>query len=172
MKEERNRERWRKKRKKEGKKKAIVSVTKDVVNWIWHIMLLEHKLIISDHACTQSLSHVLLFCYPVDCSPLGSSSMGFLQKEYWSGLSFPSPGHIPNPGIESVFPVLLHWQAGSLPLNHFGSPNWWYYFGKMFVSINWYWSLHIPYVVEILFQDIITREMHKQQWTLTYIILL
>ena len=32
-------------------------------------------------------------------------SMGFSRREYWSGLSFPSPEDLPNPGIE---PVLLH----------------------------------------------------------------
>ena len=33
-------------------------------------------------------------------------SMGFLKQEYWSGLPFPSPGDLPNPGIESASPVL------------------------------------------------------------------
>ena len=28
--------------------------------------------------------------------------MEFFRQEYWSGLPFPSPGHLPNPGIESV----------------------------------------------------------------------
>ena len=27
-------------------------------------------------------------------------SMGFSREEYWSGLSFPSPGDLPDPGIE------------------------------------------------------------------------
>jgi len=27
-------------------------------------------------------------------------SMGFFRQEYWSGLPFPSPGHLPDPGIE------------------------------------------------------------------------
>ena len=33
--------------------------------------------------------------------------MGFPRQESWSGLSFPSPGDLPDPGIESVYPVLL-----------------------------------------------------------------
>ena len=46
-------------------------------------------------------------------------SMGFPRKEYWSRLPFPSPGDFPDPGIESVSPIL----AGSfLPLDHQGSP--------------------------------------------------
>ena len=45
-------------------------------------------------------------------------SMGFPRQEYWSGLPFPSPGYLPDPGIE---PASLALQADSLPLNHQGS---------------------------------------------------
>ena len=31
--------------------------------------------------------------------------MEFSRQEYWSGLTFPFPGDLPNPGIELVFPV-------------------------------------------------------------------
>ena len=33
-------------------------------------------------------------------------SMGFSRQEYWSGLPFPSPGDLPNPGIEPGSPTL------------------------------------------------------------------
>ena len=33
-------------------------------------------------------------------------SRGFSRQEYWSGLPFPSPGDLPNPGIEPVSPAL------------------------------------------------------------------
>ena len=39
-------------------------------------------------------------------------SMGFSRQEYWSGLPFPSPGDLPNPGIKPGSPAL---QADSLP---------------------------------------------------------
>ena len=39
------------------------------------------------------------------------------RKESWSGLPFPSPGDLPDLGIE---PVFLHWQMDSLPLSHLG----------------------------------------------------
>ena len=42
----------------------------------------------------------LNLCEPVDSSQPGSSIHGILQQEYWSGLPFPSPGDLPNPGIE------------------------------------------------------------------------
>ena len=43
--------------------------------------------------------------------------MGFPRQEYWSGLLFPSPGDLPDPGIKSESPVL---PTGSLPLSHQG----------------------------------------------------
>ena len=46
--------------------------------------------------------------------------MGFSQPEYWSGLAFPSPGDIPNPGIEPMSPAL---QAGSLLSEPPGKPH-------------------------------------------------
>ena len=45
--------------------------------------------------------------------------MGFSRQEYWSGLPFPSPGDLPNPGIEPTSPVL---QADSLPSEPPGKP--------------------------------------------------
>ena len=39
-------------------------------------------------------------CNPMDCSPPGSSFHGILQARIWSGLPFPSPGDLHNPGIE------------------------------------------------------------------------
>ena len=41
-----------------------------------------------------------------------SPSMGFFRQEYWNGLPFPSPGDLPDPGIEPRSPTL---QADSLP---------------------------------------------------------
>ena len=46
-------------------------------------------------------------------------SMGFSKQAYWSGLPFPSPGDLPNPGIEPRFPAL---QADSLPTELHGKP--------------------------------------------------
>ena len=46
-------------------------------------------------------------------------SMGLPKQEYWSGLPFPSPGALPNPGIKSRSPAL---QADSLPSELPGKP--------------------------------------------------
>ena len=46
-------------------------------------------------------------------------SMGFSRQEYWSGLPFPFPGDLPNPGIDLRSPAL---QADSLPSQPPGKP--------------------------------------------------
>ena len=46
-------------------------------------------------------------------------SVGFSKQEYWSGLPFPSPGDVPDPGIEPGSPAL---QANSLPTELWGKP--------------------------------------------------
>ena len=45
--------------------------------------------------------------------------MAFLRQEHWSGLPFPSPGDLPNSGIEPASPA---WQVDSVLLSHLGSP--------------------------------------------------
>ena len=61
-------------------------------------------------------------CNPMDCSHQSPLSMRLSQQEYWSGLSFPPPGDLPNPGIKPESPVASALQADSLPLSHLGSP--------------------------------------------------
>ena len=48
----------------------------------------------------MSLSRVRLFVTPWTVAYQVPPSMGFSRQEYWSGLPFPSPGDLPNPGIE------------------------------------------------------------------------
>ena len=52
--------------------------------------------------CAQSLSHVWLFCDRMDISPPAPLSIEFSRQEYWSGLPFPPPGDLPNPGVEPM----------------------------------------------------------------------
>ena len=44
-------------------------------------------------------------CDPMDCSLPGSTIHGIFQQEYWSGLPLPSPGDLPEPGIEPRCPT-------------------------------------------------------------------
>ena len=47
-------------------------------------------------------------------------SMGFPREEYWSGLPFPSPADLPDPGIEPMSPAL---QEDSLPTEPLRKPS-------------------------------------------------
>ena len=60
----------------------------------------------------KSLSHVQLFVTPWTVDYQASPSVVFSRQEYQSGLPFPSPGDLPNPGIEPGSPAL---QADALP---------------------------------------------------------
>ena len=60
------------------------------------------------------LSRVQLFSTPWTVAYQAPPSMEFSRKEYWTRLSFPSPGDLPNPGIEPVSPVPPALQADSL----------------------------------------------------------
>ena len=62
----------------------------------------------------KSLSHVRLFAIPWTVQPVE-----FSRQEYCSGLPFPSPGDLPDPGTESASPVL---QVDFLPPEPPGKP--------------------------------------------------
>ena len=71
------------------------------------------------YMCAQLLSHVGLFMTPQTIACQAPLSMEFPRQEYWSGLPFPPPGDLPNPGFEPMSPAL---HAESLPLTHRQSP--------------------------------------------------
>ena len=105
----------------------------------------------------QSLSHVLLFATPWTVALQARLSLEVSRQEYWSGLPFPSPGDLPEPGIELALPVL---QADFYPLSHRGSPIYpcCYEFSKnhenhYFPSIN---NLNI-HIIVLLFCNIFSR---------------
>ena len=81
-------------------------------------------------------------CDPVTVARQAPLSMGFSRQEYWSGLPFPSPGDLPNPGIEPGSPVL---QADALPSEPPGN--------------------HIRDQFRILFTEIITLVLHFSVFT-------
>ena len=67
----------------------------------------------------KSFSHVQLFATPWTVAHEAPPSMGFSRQEYWSGLPFPSPGDLPDPGIEPGSSTL---QADALPSEPPGNP--------------------------------------------------
>ena len=68
----------------------------------------------------KSLIGVRLFETPGTVAYQAPPSIKFSRQEYWSGLPFPSPGDLSDPGIEPRSPAL---QANALPSSHQGSPN-------------------------------------------------
>ena len=66
--------------------------------WLLKVLLLFSGLVVS-----------YSFVTPGNVAHWAPLSMEFPRQQYWSGLPFPSPGDLPNPGIN---PCLLHWQAG------------------------------------------------------------
>ena len=60
----------------------------------------------------KSLNRVRLFATPWTIAYQAPQSMEFSRQEYWSGLVFPSPGDLDDPGTEPRSPAL---QADTLP---------------------------------------------------------
>ena len=58
----------------------------------------------------------------MDCSLPGSFVLGISQEEYWSGLLFPSPGDLSDPGIECMSLVPPALNMDSLPAELSGKP--------------------------------------------------
>ena len=67
----------------------------------------------------KSLSRVRLFATPWTVAYQAPLSMRFFRQEFWSGLPFPSPWDLPNPGIKPRSPTL---QADTLPCEAPGKP--------------------------------------------------
>ena len=70
--------------------------------------------------CVLSCSVVWLFATPWTVGSQAPKSIEFSRQKYWSGLPFPSPGDLPNPGTKPTSPAL---QADSLPTEPLGKPN-------------------------------------------------
>ena len=68
----------------------------------------------TDTCCACSVMSDSLWTHRL--SPARFLYMGFIRQEYWSGLPFPTPRHLSDPGIKPCLLFLLHWQVNSLPL--------------------------------------------------------
>ena len=84
------------------------------ISFLYHRVLYTFVVI-----AAQLLSCVLLFATPWTVAHQVPLSMEFPRQEYWSGLPFPPPGELPDPGIEPISLALL---VDSLPPSHLESP--------------------------------------------------
>ena len=71
-------------------------------------------------------------------------SMGFSRQEYWSGLPFPSPGGLPDPGIETGCPAL---QADSLAVWATREDHLLIYWHKLYWWIFWYFLIFLEEIL-------------------------
>ena len=72
------------------------------VSYVYHIIIYFK----SRSLCVCVLSCVQLFATPWTVAHQAPLSIEFSRQECWSGLSFPSPGDLPDPGIGPMFPAL------------------------------------------------------------------
>ena len=108
-------------------------------------------------------SHFWLFATAWTVAHQASLSMGFSRQEYWSGLPFPSPGDLPDPGMESESPAL---QVDSLPSEPLGK-----HVLSYVLSIRWQ-SFQGPFELKIMiFFYVLRMRSLRVKWrcSLSYI---
>ena len=100
-----------------------------------HLLIpwLQTEQLSTQHSCCLVAKQHLM-----DCSPPAPLFMEFPKQEYWGGLSFPSPGNLPNQRIKPASPEL----AGRLITTDApGKPDWTYYTAKILECILYiYWN--------------------------------
>ena len=95
------------------------------------------------HVHVSVLSHVRLFATPWTVACQSPLSMKFSRQEYWSGLPFPSPGDLLDPGMERLLQILylffLSHQRSLFQVYIFKSRKTW----------NKDWGCYIPILTKI-----------------------
>ena len=132
------------------------------VHGISQIRILEWVAISSSSAWkwkvkVKSLSRVRLFETPWTAAHQGPLSMGFSRQEYWSGVPFPSPGDLPDPGIKPGSPPLqADW------LSYKGSPLYVKTNYRETDDMHWHFLMHVyypAYATSLTLLDPIALEM-------------
>ena len=85
------------------------------------ILKSRHIILPTEVVMVKSLSHDWLFATPWTVAFQAPPSMGFSRQEYWNGVPFPSPGDLPDSGIEPRSPALE--QADALTSEPPGKPS-------------------------------------------------
>ena len=112
----------------------------------------------------KSLNCVWLFETPWTVAYQAPPSMGFSRQEYWSGLPFPSPGDLPDPGIEPRSPAFQA-DAGR-PVNLWATQTHRLYIYELIYNIKkkrfrfWFWFWNQLFVTWDLFLD-----SHQANWS-------
>ena len=100
--------------------------------------------------CAQSLSCVLFCATSCTVAHQAPLSMGFLRQKYWSGLLFPPPGDLPNPGIEPTSYASPALAGRFFLLAHLGSPH--YFLSNPKFGLNSKYCCHY-YIKNLTFRE-------------------
>ena len=102
---------------------------------LYNLVISTYILYYPHHCCCLLLSCVRLFATPWAVAHQAPLSMGFSSQEYWSGLSCPFPGHLPNPGIKLTSPALAGRFLTTEPPG-----------GTIHIITIIFFSYHVPYL--------------------------
>ena len=99
------------------------STTKKFLSWKWTWANMENKWT-QRLVCIRAklLQFCSTLCNPMDVALQALLSMGFSRQEYQSGLSSPSPGDLPDPGIKPAFLASLALAGGFFTTEPPGKP--------------------------------------------------
>ena len=103
----------------------------------------------------ESPSHVQLFGTPQTIAHQAPLSIGSSRPEYWSGLPFPSPGDLPDPGIKPVSPALA---GGFLTTAPPGKP--------IFIPYVVFFSLFL--FIEFFVHSSVKHTANRDHWSLFF----
>ena len=115
---------------------GLTLITVDKLFYFW-------TLYINIYVCAQSLHCVQLFATPWTTVCQVPLSMGFSREEYWSGLPFPPPRDLPNPGTEPISPG-----PPVLPLSYLGSRI--YIYIKIYIKTTRYILLYLLLLFSVI----------------------
>ena len=110
--------------------KVILWIAAQILPPFWNVSLLFFCL------CVCLLSHVRLFVTPWTVACQAPLSIGFPRQEYWSGLSFPSPGDLTEPGSPAL-------QAESLPSEPQGSKLLFFFYSLITFNLSYLWYVYV-----------------------------
>ena len=115
-------------------------------------------LIFFPNCCGFSCVQLFVTLWTVACqAPL---SMGFSRQEYWSGLPFPSPGDLPDPGIEPRSPAL---QADALTSEPRGKPFHSFMKAPYNYCISIYFSFYFCWYLLYVFRYLHVSRIHASK---------